>query len=1239
MKKTFLLLLMTIIAHTSFGQIMGTTTYDFRDGSILPTDGSSIDNVSSGDGALTINKGDGSAFKFNDGTHGGQFKDKNVFSIQVANKATISFSICVHSASGATLELKDETGTTLSTISASLKNVEGATDGDLSTYTFNGSAQTITGTLSAGGSVYIHYLTVTNEDGLPGLDGMTQVWDFGAEQLSTDSYINVLDVDAINEWYIGAEAGTAGLKLPDFTADVLSWEGNETSDRLRTSNESLTRYDSNVGSDVYTGRVYANGTIKLGEDGLPTTRYFTMELAEDDEVTVVALSQNGTGTLTFVTEDDITIQKDQQSLTNAAAEYNFIAGQAGVYRIYDETDKVSVFRVYRKNADYVTISGSVDETNASSIPEGYGIVFTNTVTGKAWTAIVSSQTYSIDIPVGHTYDLSLSDANGYIITGDQSIDVTSAATVNMVVEQIALNTVTGSISGLGDDIANLELVYTPDPTLNKVYKPEVTIDAVNSTYSVVLEPDCEYSINAYGVNDYTIGSSSISVTEDATSDIAFTAKPVYAVSITSQGLSSEAAATLSLTFTNIYEEGYSYSFAAGENIQLRDGTYQISADGIDDYAIKLSLTSNLVVKEATAAKTISFEEVSKWNFDEKNIETEATSYFGLLFSGTGSVSNQPEKSHLLGKDGAVISIPVSPNNKVIITYYYTARFNINGTDSYMTETQSTSVFETAEYLYEGTEDGVVTINIGSTETITTTYLTCIEVVDVIDYSDVVTVGADKDFQTINEALDYISLMNRTSDQVVTVKIDPGNYEEMLVINQPNVTFENASATPSIALSNKGVDIDANAVRITSYYGHGYSYYSMGPDQKWNADVLRVNKENGYLSYENAGTGTTNGSYWNATVVVNAEGFTAKDIIFENSFNQYISQKEKDDVVEEWAIGGKGTRPTEVGSTDVQDKSFVERAAAIAVTSGGDKTTLVKCRVIGRQDSFYGGKNARVVVYKGDMMGATDYIFGEMNAVFYQSNLVLNTIDDNNDIAYITAAKQESGRGYLMYECTIKSAELGTETASGYESKPGYFGRPWAPATSEVVFYNTTIEATTTGASNGQSLIVPEGWNSTLGGESPYMYEYGTIEVSGDENSSGRASWATLLATPILSDDTEINTYNFTKGTDDWDPIPALIEEDPSTDIPLQQVGNLTLKQNVPNPAKTSTTIAYQLEEAADIVLTVYSLTGQVVKIVEEGYQLAGEHQVRLSVDAFSKGIYFYSLKAGGNVLTKKMIVN
>lgn len=62
---------------------------------------------------------------------------------------------------------------------------------------------------------------------------------------------------------------------------------------------------------------------------------------------------------------------------------------------------------------------------------------------------------------------------------------------------------------------------------------------------------------------------------------------------------------------------------------------------------------------------------------------------------------------------------------------------------------------------------------------------------------------------------------------------------------------------------------------------------MPDNQRWDADISRVNRDNGYLSSENRGAGITNTSFWNTTVLVTAHGFEAADIIFDNSFNQWF----------------------------------------------------------------------------------------------------------------------------------------------------------------------------------------------------------------------------------------------------------------------------------------------------------------------------------------------------------------
>ena len=67
------------------------------------------------------------------------------------------------------------------------------------------------------------------------------------------------------------------------------------------------------------------------------------------------------------------------------------------------------------------------------------------------------------------------------------------------------------------------------------------------------------------------------------------------------------------------------------------------------------------------------------------------------------------------------------------------------------------------------------------------------------------------------------------------------------------------------------------------------------------------------------------------------------------------------------------------------------------------------------------------------------------------------------------------------------------------------------------------------------MIVPEGWNNSLGGPSPFMCEYGSKELSGEDNSSKRASWAKVLTEPKLDDGKTDITYEafLDSETDKW----------------------------------------------------------------------------------------------------------
>lgn len=1160
-----------------------TYSYGFLDGSVLPqTSYQSLryKTFVSEDGILTINSNtdtESLQFGYHDAAHGAVLYSGNSMDFVVAGNAIISFGTCQYgNAADAVFVITNESGVVLGSVQAK----ETAASCSSRSFSYTGAAGVLTATLSSTNfpttEIYIHSVSVENEAEII-RTAKTDVWDFGAAQLDETLYNNRLTEEIMNSWYPGVEPGTNNKALPGgFTVGVLSWVGGTGSDRIRTSNTNLTRYDANSSpvtfeGETFTGSLYVNATAS-------SARYIGLTLSEDDEITIYAKSQSGTGKLTFEYMGD-DMQKDVADVASSLGVTRFVARKSGSYHVYDTADKPFYYRVMRKDASYVTLSGSLNTTGAPGFPSAYSLILTNEAGKEFAQALTSGSTsYSVRVPSGYAYTISLGNANGFIITNGASVSMEADATREIVIEKVITNKLSGSVTGLSSaQVEKMELIFTPENE-DRIFVPAPVINKVGLTYTVDIEPNCKYTLSATGVNDYSITNNVVNISADFAFDIVFEPKQTYKTNLVASGLNAEQTSKLNVTFENLNEAGYSYAFTDLGNVYLRDGVYSVACSGLDEYPLELGATSNLTIDGTDASKTLAFKAVTNWSFDDAVITNGATTaYKGMLFNG--AAYNEIAKGHLVIKDDATVKVPVNPGEKMIITYYYSAKFFVIEGDVVEASSGSTSQYETVAYNYQGSVPGYMTISNVSGMT----YITDVTVAKTLAYSPVITVGSDKEYQTINDALSAVRAMTRSNSERVKIMVDPGNYEEMLLINMDNISIINASATPSIALLNSGVDIDENAVRITSYYGHGYDYYSMGTDQKWSEDALRVNKENGYTTYSNAGSGTTNGSYWNATVVVTAKGFEASDLIFENSFNQYISKKESEDVVIEWASGGKGVRPVDQGNAAVQNKSFVERAAAIAYTAGGDRSVLYQCRVVGRQDSFYGAEGARVVAFKGSLMGGTDYLFGGMTLVAYQSDLAMNTSETNTDVSYITAAQQSSARGYLLYNCTITSAMPGTETASAYLSKPGYLGRPWQGTTSEVVFYNTLIKASDNPNYSGKSLISPAGWLSSLGGESKKCYEYGTTEESGENNSADRASWSHVLTAPTLSDGTEITTLNFTKGSDGWDPIPALIATGIEDTVVATHGNGLSVVQ-IGNTVKVSS-----IDSVTDI--SVYGING------------------------------------------------
>ncbi len=82
----------------------------------------------------------------------------------------------------------------------------------------------------------------------------------------------------------------------------------------------------------------------------------------------------------------------------------------------------------------------------------------------------------------------------------------------------------------------------------------------------------------------------------------------------------------------------------------------------------------------------------------------------------------------------------------------------------------------------------------------------------------------------------------------------------------------------------------------------------------------------------------------------------------------------------------------------------------------------------------------------------------------------------------------------------------------------------------------------------------------------------------------------------------------------------------------------SLAQNSPNPFNPSTLISYSLPEDAYVKLVVRSITGQVVETLRDEAQTAGFYSLRFDASGLASGMYFYTIRAGSFVQTKKMTV-
>lgn len=92
------------------------------------------------------------------------------------------------------------------------------------------------------------------------------------------------------------------------------------------------------------------------------------------------------------------------------------------------------------------------------------------------------------------------------------------------------------------------------------------------------------------------------------------------------------------------------------------------------------------------------------------------------------------------------------------------------------------------------------------------------------------------------------------------------------------------------------------------------------------------------------------------------------------------------------------------------------------------------------------------------------------------------------------------------------------------------------------------------------------------------------------------------------------------------------------DLGLQQAASFYLFQNYPNPFNPTTTIEYFTPVYAPVTLKVFDLLGQEIATLVDEIAAPGYKSIRLNASNLTSGLYFYQLRFGSFVVTRKALL-
>lgn len=159
------------------------------------------------------------------------------------------------------------------------------------------------------------------------------------------------------------------------------------------------------------------------------------------------------------------------------------------------------------------------------------------------------------------------------------------------------------------------------------------------------------------------------------------------------------------------------------------------------------------------------------------------------------------------------------------------------------------------------------------------------------------------------------------------------------------------------------------------------------------------------------------------------------------------------------------------------------------------------------------------------------------------------------------------------------------------------------------------------------------------------------QVGSRQSSVGNTEWETIGFVEGNGTTTEVSTYTFTDNL-----THSLIQNNNlryrlkqidldgtfsySNEIEVDVIGltEYSLLQNFPNPFNPKTVIGYQLPVTGNVILKVYDVLGNQVAILVDEVKETGSYEVEFDAAKLSSGVYYYTLKSGDFIQSKKMLL-